>query len=160
MCSKYADSIENKQPPHVILDTTISGNASAAVKSFAMSLGLPTVSASYGYGNDLRQWQGIDDNKQKYLLQVMPPADFVPEVVRSIVRKANISYAAILYDATFLIDPKSKSLLQHIEIRHVIVPVPDGNSARTHQIEQLVKLDIKNFFILGNLTTINRVLGK
>lgn len=160
VCIKYADSIENNQPPHVVFDTTKSGIASETVKSFTQALGLPTVSASYGQEGDLRQWRDMEEGKQKYLLQVMPPADMIPEVVRSIVRKMNITNAAILYDGTFVMDHKYKSLLQNIQTRHVITAVADGESARADQIERLRNLDINNFFILGSLKTIGQVLGE
>ncbi|KAI8125865.1 Ionotropic receptor 25a [Lucilia cuprina] len=55
LCTKYAQSIENKQPPHVVFDTTKSGIASETVKSFTQALGLPTVSASYGQEGSLLQ---------------------------------------------------------------------------------------------------------
>lgn len=65
------------------------------------ALGLPTVSASFGQEGDLRQWRDINDQKKNYLIQVMPPGDIIPEVVRSIVEYMNITNAAILYDETF-----------------------------------------------------------
>lgn len=91
VCNKYATSIEKKQTPHLILDTTKSGIASETVKSFTQALGLPTISASYGQQGDLRQWRDLDEAKQKYLLQVMPPADIIPEAIRSIVIHMNIT---------------------------------------------------------------------
>uniref|UniRef100_A0A1A9WKV0 Ionotropic glutamate receptor C-terminal domain-containing protein n=1 Tax=Glossina brevipalpis TaxID=37001 RepID=A0A1A9WKV0_9MUSC len=159
ICTKYAASIENKYPPHLILDTTKSGVPSETVKSFTQALGLPTISASYGQEGDLRQWRDIDADKQKYLLQIMPPADIIPEVVRSIVRKMNITNAAVLYDNTFIMDHKYKSLLQNIQTRHVITTITQGDRERTEEIEKLRNLDINNFFILGNLRTIGQVLG-
>ncbi|XP_055858527.1 ionotropic receptor 25a [Episyrphus balteatus] len=157
ICSKYAESIEKKQSPHVIFDTTKSGVASETVKSFSQALGLPTVTASYGQEGDLRQWRNIDEKKSKYLLQVMPPADIIPEVIRSIVKYMNITNAAILYDETFIMDHKYKSLLQNIQARHVITAIAkDGE--REQQIEKLRNLDINNFFILGSLQSIKMVL--
>lgn len=157
ICAKYGESIQKKQPPHVIFDTTKSGVASETVKSFSNSLGLPTITASYGQEGDLRQWRNIDDKKSKYLLQVMPPADIIPEVIRSIVKYMNITNAAILYDDTFIMDHKYKSLLQNIQARHVITAIAkDGE--REQQIEKLRNLDINNFFILGNLQSIKLVL--
>ncbi|XP_018787692.1 PREDICTED: ionotropic receptor 25a [Bactrocera latifrons] len=159
ICSKYAESIDRKQPPHVVFDTTKSGISSETVKSFTQALGLPTISASYGQEGDLRQWRDMDESKQKYLLQVMPPADLIPEVVRSIVRKMNITNAAILYDDTYVMDHKYKSLLQNIQTRHVITGIAkEGKREREEQIEKLRNLDINNFFILGNLMSIRMVL--
>lgn len=101
VCSRYTEAVRNNQPPHIVFDTTISGVASETVKSLTAALGLPTVSASFGQEGDLRQWRDISDQKKNYLLQVMPPADIIPEVVRSIVEYMNITNAAILYDETF-----------------------------------------------------------
>lgn len=137
----------------------LTGVPSETVKSFTQALGLPTISASYGQEGDLRQWRDIDANKQKYLLQIMPPADIIPEVVRSIVRKMNITNAAILYDETFIMDHKYKSLLQNIQTRHVIARIAQGDRERTEEIEKLRNLDINNFFLLGSLRTIGPVLG-
>lgn len=84
----------------MVIDTTKAGGSSETVKSFTASLGLPTVSGSYGQEGDLRQWRDLNADKQKYLLQVMPPVDMIPQVVRSIVKYQNITNAAILYDET------------------------------------------------------------
>lgn len=102
VCTRYQQSISEDQAPHLVFDTTISGLASETVKSFTSALALPTVSASFGQEGDLRQWREITANSQEsFLLQVMPPADMIPEVVRAIVQYVNITNAAILYDETF-----------------------------------------------------------
>lgn len=88
-------------PPHMIFDTTNTGVASETVKSVASALGIPTVSASFGQEGDLRQWRELSPNQKKYLLQVMPPTDIIPEIIRGIVFYMNITNAAILYDETF-----------------------------------------------------------
>lgn len=95
------DSVKNSQPPHVVLDTTITSIASETVKSLTAALALPTVSTSYGQEGDIRQWRDLDENQRNYLLQVMPPTDIIPEVIRSIVEYMNITNAAILYDESF-----------------------------------------------------------
>lgn len=46
VCSKYDEMLTRKQPPHVLLDTTLAGVGSETVKSFSIALGIPTVSAS------------------------------------------------------------------------------------------------------------------
>lgn len=67
--------------------------------------------------------------------------------------------AAILYDDTFVMDHKYKSLLQNIQTRHVITAIAkDGKREREEQIEKLRNLDINNFFVLGNLQSIRMVL--
>lgn len=85
ICTRYAESLQNGQPPHVIFDTTKTGVSSETVKSVSSALGIPTVSASFGQEGDLRQWRDINEKKKGYLLQVMPPSDMLTEVVRSIV---------------------------------------------------------------------------
>lgn len=71
------------------------------MKSLSAALGLPTVSASFGQEGDLRQWRDLNEQKRQYLLQVMPPTDVIPEVIRSIIIYMNITNAAILYDESF-----------------------------------------------------------
>lgn len=88
-------------PPHIVFDTTITNVASETVKSLTSALGLPTVSASFGQEGDIRQWRDLNDQKRQYLLQVMPPSDIIPEVIRSIITYMNITNAAILYDESF-----------------------------------------------------------
>lgn len=101
VCAQYDEYIAAGQYPHIVLDTTITGVSSETVKTFTAALALPTVSASFGQTRDLRQWRDLDEQKNAYLLQVMTPADIVPEVIRSIVTYMNITNAAILYDDSF-----------------------------------------------------------
>lgn len=48
-----------------------------------------------------RQWRNLDGEQQKYLVQISPPADIIPEIVRSIVVAQNITNAGIMFDDTF-----------------------------------------------------------
>lgn len=48
-----------------------------------------------------RQWRNLDGEQQKYLVQINPPADIIPEIVRSIVVAQNITNAGIMFDDTF-----------------------------------------------------------
>ncbi|XP_053667056.1 ionotropic receptor 25a [Anopheles marshallii] len=157
LCSKYGQSLNDNRPPHLLLDTTLTGVSSETVKSFSLALGIPTVSASFGQEGDLRQWRDLTPTKRGYLLQVMPPADMIPQVIRSIIIYMNITNAAILYDNTFVMDHKYKALLQNIPTRHVITSIADDRD-RASQIEKLRNLDINNFFVLGSLSSIKQVL--
>lgn len=159
VCSRYSESLKANQPPHVIFDTTLTGVSSETVKSVSSALGLPCVSASLGQEGDLRQWRDLNDKKKNYLLQVMPPIDILPEVIRSIVVYMNITNAAILYDDSFVVDHKYKALLQNIPTRHVITAIANDRD-RADQIEKLRNLDINNFFVLGTLQSIKNVLGE
>lgn len=85
----------------------MTGLASETVKSFTAALGLPTISASFGQEGDLRQWRNIDENEQEYLVQISPPADIIPEIIRSLVLSKNVTNAAILFDDSFGIKTSS-----------------------------------------------------
>ncbi|KAJ8982944.1 hypothetical protein NQ317_005259 [Molorchus minor] len=162
LCTAYNEMLMGQTFPHLVLDTTMTGIGSETVKSFTSALALPTISASFGQEGDLRQWRNIDDNEKEYLIQICPPADIIPEIVRSIVLHQNITNAAILFDESFVMDHKYKSLLQNVATRHVITPIKVADSKDTDplgdQLQQLRKLDIVNYFVLGSLTNIGRVL--
>jgi glutamate receptor, ionotropic, invertebrate len=89
----------------------------------------------------------------------MPPSDVLTEIIRSIVTYNNITNAAILYDDTFVVDHKYKALLQNIPTRHVITAIA-GDKDRAEQLVKLRNLDINNYFILGTLDSIKKVLGE
>jgi ionotropic glutamate receptor len=40
----------------------------------------------------------LEDEEKKYLIQIMPPADIMPEIVRFIVLYQSITNAGILFD--------------------------------------------------------------
>nr|AFC91757.2 putative ionotropic receptor IR25a [Cydia pomonella] len=159
VCRKYNDMLSAKKTPHVVLDFTMTGVGSETIKSFTAALGLPTISGSFGQAGDLRQWRNLDANQTKFLLQVMPPADILPESIRAIVTKQDITNAAIIFDEFFVMDHKYKSLLQNIPTRHVITPVKSFNRDEIKtQLRSLRELDIVNFFVVGSLRTIKNVL--
>jgi len=108
---------------------------------------------------DLRQWRELSEEKKNFLLQVNPPADMIVEVVRSLVQKLDITNAAILYDESFVVDHKYKALLQNIPARHVITAIALDAKDRGDQIMKLRNLDINNYFILGTIDSIKKVLG-
>ncbi|CAH1971639.1 unnamed protein product [Acanthoscelides obtectus] len=157
LCSTYNSMLESQTYPHMVLDTTMTGLGSETVKSFTQALALPTITASFGQEGDLRQWRNIDEDEKEYLVQICPPADIIPEIVRTIVLYQNITNAAILFDQSFVMDHKYKALLQNVATRHIITPIGMGNTV-ADQLMQLRKLDIVNFFVLANLNNIKRVL--
>lgn len=101
MCAVYSESVEDSEPPHIVLDMTRTPIMSEIAKSFTSVLALPTISGAFGQDGDIRQWRDIDHEKRQYLLQVMPPSDIIPEVIRSIIVYMNMTNAAILFDKTF-----------------------------------------------------------
>nr|ALR72535.1 ionotropic receptor IR6 [Colaphellus bowringi] len=157
LCSTYSSMLDAQAYPHLVLDTTMTGLGSETVKTFTQALALPTISASFGQEGDLRQWRNIDDNEKDFLIQISPPADIIPEIVRTLVLNQNITNAAILFDKSFVMDHKYKSLLQNVATRHIITAIKDGNQV-VDQLSQLRKLDLVNFFVLASLKNIKRVL--
>ncbi|KAI5740635.1 hypothetical protein M8J76_005732 [Diaphorina citri] len=157
LCAKFNETIVAGKPPDLVLDTTTSGVMSEAVKTFTSALALPTVSGSYGQDGDVRQWRNLDGEQMKYLIQVNPPGDILPEVIRAIILMQNITDAGILFDDSFIFDHKYKSLLQNIPTRHIIAPVEDSRSVK-RQLFRFKDLDIVNYFILGRLQTIKMIL--
>ncbi|XP_046623427.1 ionotropic receptor 25a [Neodiprion virginianus] len=144
--------------PDLVLDTTMSGPASDTVNSFTAALGLPTLSAQFGQEGDLRQWRNLKPEQTNYLVQVMPPADLVPEAIRQLVIAMNVSNAAILFDESFVMDHKYKSLLQNVPVRHVIVKSKNADKQTKDQLFRLRNLDIVNFFVLGGQKTLRATL--
>ena len=54
VCSGLDKMIDAKAPPDIVLDATQTGDASDAIKSLTSSLGIPTISMSYGGKFDFR----------------------------------------------------------------------------------------------------------
>ena len=64
-----------------------------------------------------REWRDLDASQNQYLVQLMPPADIIVQVVRDIIDKQGNTNAAIFYDKTF-----SESLGRRIVIiSHVLL---------------------------------------
>ncbi|XP_023316789.1 ionotropic receptor 25a [Trichogramma pretiosum] len=89
----------------------------------------------------------------------MNPADLMPQVIRQQCLEFNISNAAILFDDNFVMDHKYKSLLLNVPTRHVIVPTREAGEPLQQQISRLRDLDIVNFFVLGDESTIAAALS-
>nr|QAB43871.1 ionotropic receptor IR25a [Oedaleus asiaticus] len=156
MCLGYNTSIEENKKIHVVLDTTLQDVSSEAVKYFTRALELPTVSASCGQEGDLRYWRNIDKKQEKYLIQVMPPIDTIPEFIRSFCSEQNLTNAGILFDDTFIMDHKYKSLLQNVPTRHIINEIKFQNIGK--QLSTFKQREVFNYFILGRMDTVNKVL--
>ena len=43
----------------------------------------------------------ITANQTKYLIQVMPPSDIIPQIVQLVASQQNMTNAAVLYDESF-----------------------------------------------------------
>ncbi|XP_044756675.1 ionotropic receptor 25a-like [Coccinella septempunctata] len=155
LCKNY-DEMLKMRPPHLVLDTTMTDMASETVKMFTRALALPTISASFGQKDDLEEWKNLNVQEEKYLIQVCPPADLIPEMIRKIVFRQNITSAAIMHDKTFATGHKHKSLLRNIATRHLISEI--NPEKIDEQLLRMRKFDLANFFILGNSKTVKLVL--
>lgn len=100
VCQQYNAMVENSEPPHILLDATLAGSTSEAIKAFAAALGLPTISSSFGHDNDLREWRELNEYQQQYLIQVLRPNDVIHSLIRRIVIRQNMTNVAILFDKT------------------------------------------------------------
>ncbi|XP_014218148.1 ionotropic receptor 25a-like [Copidosoma floridanum] len=152
ICPVWKSALQEKDEniPDFVLDTATYGLGAETVNRFTAFLGIPTLSAQYGQDGDMLGWRDITKEQQQYLVQVMNPVDLMPEVVRQQCSTFNISNAAILFDDTFVMDHKYKSLLLNVATRHVMVPAKAPGIALERQITMLRNLDIVNFFILGS----------
>lgn len=161
ICSKWDLSVREGGPgvPDFVLDTTKSGFGAETVGSFTAAIGIPTLSAQFGQEGDLRHWQNLMNNQSDYLIQIMPPADLVPEAVRQLAIQMNITNAAIIFDENFVMDHKYKSLLLNVPTRHVIVRSKTNDLEIDSQLTRLRDLDIVNYFILGDENILTQTLN-
>ncbi|XP_047486549.1 ionotropic receptor 25a-like isoform X2 [Penaeus chinensis] len=157
-CDLVDAAIDASEPPHIVLDATTAGIMSETVKSFTRALALPTFSASYGQDGDLREWRDLTPDEENYLVQLMPPGDIIVQAIRDIVRTQNISNAGIIYDETFVMEHKYKSLLQNLPCRHIMTMVEKTEAGLRNQTRRLKDADIVNYFAVGNLDTISKIL--
>lgn len=144
--------------PDLVIDTTTAGLGAKISNSFTAALGIPTLSAQYGQEGDLLYWRNLNTDQESYLIQVMPPTDLIPEVIRQLCIQLNITNAAILYDHNFVMDHKYKSLLLNVPTRHVINEASQQVMEMRAQLPRLRDLDIVNYFILGDENTIDIAL--
>ncbi|XP_043269218.1 ionotropic receptor 25a [Venturia canescens] len=145
--------------PDVVLDTTRSGLGAETVNSFTAALGIPTLSGQFGQAGDLRHWRDLSEDQLQYLVQIMPPADLIPEAVRQMAYYLNISNLAVIFDESFVMEHKYKSLLLNVPTRHVIVPAKNSEKEARAQLSRLRKLDIVNYFVLAGESVLTNTLN-
>ncbi|KAK9293469.1 hypothetical protein QLX08_011592 [Tetragonisca angustula] len=160
ICGAWDSAVERggSRVPDLVIDTTTAGLAAKISNSFTAALGIPTLSAQYGQEGDLLYWRNLNMDQQGYLIQVMPPADLIPQAIRELCVQLNISNAAILYDQNFVMDHKYKSLLLNVATRHVINEIDLETAEMKAQLSTLRDLDIVNYFVLGDENVINAAL--
>ncbi|KOC68268.1 Glutamate receptor, ionotropic kainate 3 [Habropoda laboriosa] len=160
ICNVWDAAVEKgtDKVPDFVIDTTTAGLSAKISNSFTVALGIPTLSAQYGQEGDLLYWRNLNADQQSYLIQVMPPGDLIPEAVRQLAIQLNITNAAVLYDQNFIMDHKYKSLLLNVPTRHVINEASQQVMKMRRQLPRLRDLDIVNYFILGDESTLNVAL--
>jgi ionotropic glutamate receptor len=180
LCSKLTSMIDANNPPDIILDSTRAGVMSDVVKTMSWTLGLPTLSTSYGEEGDIREWRDLTPAQKNYLVQIRPPGDVITDVIREVISRMNITNAAILYDNSFgkiifqqmcyyievnrinfaaVMDYKYKSLLLNVPTRHIIHMIKDNDAELRQQLLKISEVDLNNFFILGSKDTVMRVMS-
>nr|ALD51355.1 ionotropic receptor 25a [Locusta migratoria] len=162
MCLEYNTSIDENKKIHVVLDTTLQDVSSEAVKYFTRALELPTVSASCGQEGDLRRRLSWWENMYKKNLSticlprcvcvcicvgvgVFAYLPFSPQVIKT-----------LLFSLYAVMDHKYKSLLQNVPTRHIINEIKFQNIA--NQLSTFKQREVFNYFILGRMDTVNKVL--
>ncbi|KAK3865075.1 hypothetical protein Pcinc_029281, partial [Petrolisthes cinctipes] len=157
-CDRVDAMLDSNEAPHIVLDATTTGMMSETIKSFTRALALPTLSATYGQEGDIREWRDLSEMEEKYLIQLMPPGDVIVQSIRDIVASQNMTNAGIIYDHTFVMDHKYKSLLMNLPCRHIMTMAEDTEAGLRKQTKRLMDADIVNFFAVGSQETISRIL--
>ncbi|KAK4301458.1 hypothetical protein Pmani_026414 [Petrolisthes manimaculis] len=157
-CDRVDAMLDSNEAPHIVLDATTTGMMSETIKSFTRALALPTLSATYGQEGDIREWRDLSEMEEKYLIQLMPPGDVIVQSIRDIVATQNMTNAGIIYDHTFVMDHKYKSLLMNLPCRHIMTMAEDTEAGLRKQTKRLMDADIVNFFAVGSQETISRIL--
>lgn len=91
----------DSEKPDIIVDFTRHGIPSEAVKIIVKVMNLPTISGTFGQEGDIRSWRDLSENMRNYLIQIAPPADMVPQAVRSIVSQQDMTSAVLLFDEEY-----------------------------------------------------------
>ena len=74
--------IDAGSPPDLVLDLSRGGDASEMIKTIVRGLGLPTVSSTMGGTKEIEKWSELSPSQENYLVQVRPPADLLPFLIR------------------------------------------------------------------------------
>ncbi|ODM93591.1 Glutamate receptor ionotropic, kainate 2 [Orchesella cincta] len=160
LCKDIEEAFKKAQKPDIVIDFTRHGIPSEAVKIIVKVMNLPTISATFGQEGDIRSWRELKPNMKQYLIQVAPPADMVPQSVRSIVSQQDMTSAVFLFDNDYEMYHKYKSLLQNMPTRHLLTKLETTTTKLRKQIDRLVHVDIVNYFIAASPNEISGVLAE
>ena len=117
------------------------------------------------------EWEELSSEQEEYLVQLRGPHDMFQYILRDLVTTFNVSTAAILFDDTFIIHHRSNLLMNipvrylHIcndkddsgmrlqtftfDNRHHINKLQANNASLAEQIQMMMSMELKNFFILA-----------
>ena len=70
VCGELDTMISAGSPPDLVLDFTLTGKTSEAMKQISRSLGLPTVTSAIGEEKEIWSWADLSPAQQGYLVQV------------------------------------------------------------------------------------------
>jgi ionotropic glutamate receptor len=105
-----------------------------------------------------RDWENLTPEQSKYLLHVQPPGDTITMVIRNIIEENNITNAAIIFDDSFVMEYKYRSLLLNVPCRHLINKMRMGEQNVMEHLKLMTKIDLNNIFLLGSPENIARYL--
>lgn len=89
----------------------------------------------------------------------MSPGDLVPEAIRQVAIRLNITNAGILHDKNYVLNHKYKSLLLNVPTRHVINEMESNPDKVKLQLSRLRDLDVVNYFLLGESSSVKMILN-
>ncbi|TRY77929.1 hypothetical protein TCAL_07724 [Tigriopus californicus] len=134
-----------------IYDTTYGGKSTEALKSLALSMGIPMLSFNFlKYG----EWGELSDNQMKYLITVNPPGHTLVRAIRNIAEEGNVTNAAIVFDETFDMYNQYGTLLLNVPTRHLIQPMKKTMDEMKRQLTFFDEIDLHNIFLVGSAENI------
>merc|ERR1719422_603704 len=159
VCGKLSAMSDASASPDLLIDSTLAGKSSEIIKSLSLTLGIPTVSLTYGNPDDLGEWFDLKTDQEQYLVQVRPPGDTMTDVLRKLVEDHNITNAAIIFDDSYAMNYKYRSLLMNIPVRHLINKMKKDDMEKEKQLKMMTDIDLNNIFLLGRKSMIEQYLA-
>ncbi|ODM89690.1 Glutamate receptor ionotropic, kainate 2 [Orchesella cincta] len=169
VCKDIEEAFKKAQKPDIVIDFTRYGIPSEAVKMIVKVMNLPTISAAFGQEGDIRSWQELGPNMKQYLIQVAPPADLLPQSVRSIASQQDMTSAVLLFDNAYGIVNHALnshavsyevSLLHNIPTRQLLAELETNVQGIRQQVDRLIHAGYVNYFIAASPSEISGVLAE
>ncbi|XP_076358822.1 ionotropic receptor 25a-like [Tachypleus tridentatus] len=150
------------QKPTVLIDVTSDRYRKSTenipiVKKIAPNLGIPTVTTNR---NQLIPEESSRTVNTGFLVPVSSFADVISDVISDVASLDVIKTCGILHDDSIALEDKYSTLQENKPIRHVIRKLKETEEEIGETINNLYKYSgIVNFFVIGNLSTINKTLA-